>query len=232
VDNRKWLALMRVLDVDTAITPSAGIPQGACSMLHRSGGQHDRQDNPRRFVVLDRDGTIIVDRPHLSDPDGVELLPGAAQGLRQLQEMGLGLIVITNQSGIGRGFFTWEHLDLIHKRLCELLKTQEVYLDGIYVCPHKPDDHCRCRKPEVDLLELAARKLGFDPWDCFVIGDKTSDIELGRRVGATTFLIRMSYGPQVVSNDFNIPDYVGVDLCEAARVIRSLLNAGKSKAGS
>jgi D-glycero-D-manno-heptose 1,7-bisphosphate phosphatase len=90
----------------------------------------------RRFAVLDRDGTIIVERHYLSDASQVELIPGVAGGLRHLREMGLGLIVITNQSGIGRGFFDQARLDLIHQRLRELLQAEGVNLDDIYSCPH------------------------------------------------------------------------------------------------
>ena len=96
---------------------------------------------PQRFVILDRDGTIIVERCYLSDPAQVELIPGAGAALRQLSEIGLGLVVITNQSGIGRGYFDRSRLDLIHRRLCELLEAEGVRLDGIYTCPHVPEDH-------------------------------------------------------------------------------------------
>ena len=177
----------------------------------------------RRFVVLDRDGTINVECEYLLDPDQVELLPGAANGLRQLSEMGLGLVVITNQSAIGRGFFDEARLALIHQRLCELLEAEGVYLDGIYFCPHTPEDDCPCRKPRPGLLELAAQELDFDPQACFVIGDKAIDIELGQRVGATTFLVRTGYGAQVAAENTVIPDYVVDDVWDAAQVIKRLL---------
>jgi len=177
----------------------------------------------RRFVVLDRDGTIIVERQYLSDPRQVELIPGAASGLRQLSQMGLGLLVITNQSAVGRGFFDQARLDLIHQRVCELFVAEGVYLDGIYVCPHRPEDDCPCRKPRPGLMELAARELDFDPQACFVIGDKACDIDLGRRVGATTFLVRTGYGAQVAAEDTVTPDYVVDGLEEAARVIGRLV---------
>ena len=179
----------------------------------------------RRFVALDRDGTIIVERQYLSDPREVELIPGAASGLRQLSETGLGLVVVTNQSAIGRGFFDEKRLDLIHQRLCELLASEGVYLDGIYSCPHMPEDDCSCRKPRPGLLELAAKELDFDPQACFVIGDKVCDIELGRRVGATTFLVRTGYGAQVAAETTVAPDYIVDDLWDAAQVIERLLAA-------
>jgi len=179
----------------------------------------------RRFVVLDRDGTINVERQYLSDPRQVELIPGAASGLRQLAGMGLGLVVITNQSAVGHGFLDQANLDLIHQRLCELLETEEVYLDGIYFCPHMPEDNCPCRKPRPGLLELAAQELDFDPQSCFVIGDKACDVELGQRVGATTLLVCTGYGAQVAAENTVTPDYVVDDVWDAAQVIERLLAA-------
>lgn len=182
----------------------------------------------RRFVLLDRDGTIIVERHYLSNPSGVELTPGAARGLRQLREMGLGLAVITNQSAIGRGFFDEARLELIHRRLCKLLAAEGVYLDGIYFCPHTPDDGCSCRKPKTGLVEMAAQELDFDPQDCFVVGDNACDIELGQRVGATTFLVRTGYGAQVTAEGAANPDYVVDDLRDVAQVIERLLAADEA----
>lgn len=177
----------------------------------------------RRFVVLDRDGTINVERQYLSDPGQVELIPGAASALRQLSGMGLGLVVVTNQSAVARGFFDQARLALIHQRLRELLDAEGVQLDGIYVCPHIPEDNCPCRKPRSGLLELAAQELKFDPQACFVIGDKAIDIELGQRVGAMTFLVRTGYGAHVAVETTITPDYVVDDVWAAAQVIERLL---------
>lgn len=177
----------------------------------------------RRFVVLDRDGTIIKERCYLSDPDMVELLPGAVAGLHHLRRQGFGLIIITNQSAIGRGLFDRTRLESIHQRLCELLATEGVELDGIYVCPHTPADDCSCRKPRPGLLISAAQELGFESKDCFVIGDKACDVELGQRVGATSLLVRTGYGAQVEVEGTTEPDYVVDNLEEAARVIERLL---------
>ena len=179
----------------------------------------------RRFVVLDRDGTIIVERHYLSDPGQVELIPGVAAGLRQLRELGLGLVMITNQSAISRGVFDEARLGLIHQRLRELLAAEGIYLDGIYSCPHAPEEDCPCRKPRPGLLESAAQELDFDPQACFVIGDKVCDIELGRRVGATTLLVRTGYGAQVAAENTVVRDYVVDDVQDAAQLIERLLTA-------
>jgi D-glycero-D-manno-heptose 1,7-bisphosphate phosphatase len=182
---------------------------------------------PQRFVLLDRDGTIIQERHYLSDPDQVELLRGVASGLRQLRRMGFGLIVVTNQSGVGRGFFDTSQLALIHRRLYELLAQEGVHLNGIYYCPHTPTDDCPCRKPRPGLVARAAAEWAFDPQNSFVIGDKVCDIELGQRLGATTFLVRTGYGEQVAIQGTVNPDYTVDDLWEAARVIEQLQTVDK-----
>ena len=186
-------------------------------------------DQPkRRYAVLDRDGTIIVERHYLSHPDLVELLPGAAQGLRHMRNLGLGLVVVTNQSPIGRGYFGLDRLEQIHQRLENLLAEEGVRLDRIYCCPHRPDEHCSCRKPETGMLDRAATELGFDKQASFVLGDKPCDIELGQRVEATTFLVRTGYGGQVISDRSASPDYIVNDLWDAARNI-GLILAGNGR---
>jgi D-glycero-D-manno-heptose 1,7-bisphosphate phosphatase len=179
--------------------------------------------NRRRFVVLDRDGTVVVERNYLSDPAQLELLPGAAAGLRQLGGLGLGLVIISNQSGVGRGYFDEARLSLIHQRLQSLLGAEGVRLDGIYYCPHLPEDDCGCRKPRPGLLRRAGQQLRFDPRDSFVIGDKACDVELGRAVGATTLLVRTGYGAQFAADPRLGADFVVDDMEQAAAVIEGLL---------
>jgi len=176
----------------------------------------------RRFALLDRDGTVIVEKDYLSSVEGLELLPNTLAGLRAMRDLGLGLVLLTNQSGIGRGYFSAETVAEIHRALGKLLATGGVSLDGIYVCPHGPDEGCACRKPSPGLAEQAARELGFRLQDSVVIGDKAADIELGRRVGATTILVRTGYGREVESNGGANPDYVADDLLGAARIIEGL----------
>lgn len=183
-----------------------------------------------RFVALDRDGTLIVERHYLSDPAEVELIVGAAEGLRRLGDLGLRMIVITNQSGIARRYVDEGTVIRIHERLRELLASEGVHLGEIYVCPHVPSDGCRCRKPETGLLERAAKDLGCHPRTAFVIGDKASDVELGRRVGATTFLVRTGYGARLVATPDIAPDYVVDDVGRAAQVIEGLLINGRPTA--
>jgi histidinol-phosphate phosphatase family protein len=176
----------------------------------------------RKFVVLDRDGTIIEECSYLSDPEQIKLIPGATQALRELREMGFGLVIITNQSGVGRGFFDEARLREIHERMRQMLEAEGVWLDGLYFCPHKPDDGCSCRKPGVSLMEKASTELSFDPQGSIVIGDKSSDIEMGRRVRATTLLVRTGYGAQVATDASLEADYIVDDLRAAVQTIRHL----------
>lgn len=177
----------------------------------------------KRFVILDRDGTIITERNYLSDHNQVELIPNAAIGLKKLRELGFGLLVVTNQAGIGRGYFNLDDLKLIHKRMIDLLAIEGVTLDGIYFCPHIPEDNCNCRKPKLDLIEKAAKEHNFDPKMSFVIGDKALDITLGQNMEAKTILVRTGYGAKVEKENIVKPDYVVDDLSEAANAISSII---------
>ena len=174
----------------------------------------------RRAIILDRDGTIIVDHGYLDDPGKVEFLPGALEGLREWHALGHPLIVVSNQSGIGRGVLTIARVLEINARMQQLLRAAGAPLDGIYFCPHSPTDGCDCRKPGSRLVEEAAAELSFEPADAVVIGDKSSDIELGRRLGAVTVLVsadgRASDGIPAE------PDYVVASLLEAARITAQL----------
>jgi D-glycero-D-manno-heptose 1,7-bisphosphate phosphatase len=176
-----------------------------------------------RPVILDRDGTIVVDRGYLSDPQQLCFLPGAVQGLRMLHRAGHPLVVISNQSGVGRGLFTLEQLQRVNRRFTAMLAEAGVPLSGLYFCPHRPDAGCDCRKPNTALLRQAAVEVGFAPGDAVVIGDKDSDVELGRRVGATTILVLAGVVASVAhpaSADYTVPD-----LIEAARIIDPLSDA-------
>jgi len=148
----------------------------------------------RPTVFLDRDGTIIVERHYLSDPALVELEVGAAQGLKLLQDLGHPLVVVSNQSGIGRGKFTLDDAHTVNARVAELLAEQGVTIAGWYMCPHAPGTDCRCRKPLIGMPEQARAELGLS-WDgCYVIGDKRIDVELGQAIGGTGLLVTTGHG--------------------------------------
>lgn len=172
----------------------------------------------KRFVLIDRDGTINVEKHYLSDPDQLELYPGIGPALKRLQDAGFGLAVLTNQSGVARGYFDLDRLAQIHDRLRALLAAEGVTVDGIYICPHGPDDDCTCRKPLPGMVEQAVAEHGFDPAQACMIGDKEVDVELGRAVGATTFLVRTGHGAKAVAVGSKA-DHVVDDLPAAVAVI-------------
>jgi D-glycero-D-manno-heptose 1,7-bisphosphate phosphatase len=171
----------------------------------------------KRFVLVDRDGTLNVERNYLSDPDQLELIPGTAAAIKALKDAGFGVAVITNQSGIGRGYFDMATLDRVHARLAELLAAEGAAVDGIYLCPHGPDDDCGCRKPLPGMVEQAMAEHGFDPRAAAVVGDKEVDVELGRAVGAKTFLVRTGYGRKYEAA--TKADRVVDDLAAAVQII-------------
>lgn len=173
-------------------------------------------------VLLDRDGTLIVERHYLADPAGVELLPGAAEGLRRMRELGLRLVVVTNQSGIARGYLDEATLAAIHARMESLLAAEGVVLDGIFHCPHLPDAGCGCRKPLTGMAEQGARALGFSLSRSFMVGDKACDIGLGRRLGVPTVLVTTGYGARELEAGV-AADAVAPDLAAAAKAIEEML---------
>lgn len=177
----------------------------------------------KRYVLLDRDGTINREVNYLSDPAQVELYAGTGPGLRQMLDLDLGLIMMTNQSGLGRGYFRQKDLDKVQERLMELLADFEVVIDGIYVCPHRPEEYCHCRKPRPGMVYRAAAEFGFNPKESFVIGDKACDIGMGRTVGATTILVRTGYGNRYEKLTSPTPDFIVDDLLEAASTIKNCL---------
>jgi len=150
----------------------------------------------QRAVFLDKDGTLIEDVPYNVDPELIRLAPGVVEGLRALHHAGYQLVVITNQSGVARGYFGEEALAAVKRRLRELLDAHGVPLAGFYYCPHHPDGvvpgyalACACRKPEPGLVLLAAREQGLDLSQSWFVGDILNDVEAGRRAGCRTILV-------------------------------------------
>lgn len=145
----------------------------------------------RRAVFLDRDGTLIADRHYLSDPDGVELLPGAGAAVRRLNDAGYAAVLVTNQSGIGRGWYGEAEYRAVHGRLLELLAAEGARLDGAYFCPLAPDadDPAAMRKPGAGMFRDAARELGLDPGASWFVGDRLRDILPARELGGRAILV-------------------------------------------
>jgi D-glycero-D-manno-heptose 1,7-bisphosphate phosphatase len=151
-------------------------------------------DKTSPLILLDRDGTLITEQDYLKDPRKVKFLPGAIAGLKQLARAGLPLVVISNQSGVGRGLMTRDEVGQVHRRFVSLLRAQGVRLAGIYWCPHHPKLNCACRKPKLKLVRQAARDLKRSWKHSISVGDKWSDVQLGQRTGGLGVLVLTGYG--------------------------------------
>lgn len=170
-------------------------------------------------VFLDRDGTIIEEKHYLDDPDGVVLLDGAAEGLRAMAAFPFRLVVVSNQSGIGRGFFSAEQAHAVDSRLKELLAREGIAIAGSYMCPHAPGANCSCRKPRPGMIHAAARELGLDLARSFVIGDKRCDIDLATAAGASGILVTTGHGRADIDYARSLPVPVCRDLNEASKIV-------------
>lgn len=180
-------------------------------------------------VFLDRDGTINIDVGYLSDPDELRLIGGAARAIKRLNGHGIKAVVITNQSGVARGLVTEEDLGRINSRLVEILGSHGAVLDGIYFCPHHPDEGCRCRKPAAGLVERAVRELDIDPARSYVVGDKAADVGLARGSGAKAVLVLTGEGAGELKKLADPPDYVAAGLEEAVDWILDDMGASSGR---
>ncbi len=188
-------------------------------------------------VFVDRDGTIIEEVGYLDNPEQLKLLPGAARALRQLNQAGIPVIMVTNQSGVARGYFSESVVEQLHQRLRELLAAESARLDAIYYCPHHPTAgrppyrrRCHCRKPDPGMVEQAVADLSLGKRHFFVVGDKKIDLELAHRVGADGILVLTGYGKeekkQLADAKHEQPDYIAADLPQAVQWILTRLAAG------
>jgi D-glycero-D-manno-heptose 1,7-bisphosphate phosphatase len=169
-----------------------------------------------RAVFLDRDGTLLVDGAnYVGKVEHVALVPSAKQALKRLQDAGYKLFVITNQSGVGRGYFTHEAVESIHAHLNEEFGRAGVRFDRYYVCPHHPEDNCDCRKPKPKFLLDAAREYGLDLSRCYMIGDRAGDIQMGLNVGVRSILVLTGAGRETLAKQEVKPDHVATDIADA-----------------
>lgn len=166
-----------------------------------------------RAVFLDRDDTILRDRHYMNDPEQVELLPGAHDALLALCRAGFSLVVVSNQSGVGRGWITRDQVQAIEDRMTALLPG--VVFAGFAYCFHRPDERCPCRKPSPLMLKRAAAHLNLDLGRSFMVGDAPKDVAAGRAAGCRTVQVRTGQDqPQAPD-----ADHIAADLAEAARWI-------------
>ena len=179
---------------------------------------------------MDRDGTINEEVGYVNHLERFFLLPRAGEAIRLLNQHGLKAVVITNQSGVARGYFPESLIHDVHRRMEGLLEREGAYLDGIYYCPHHPDagsapyrQKCRCRKPDTGLVEEASKALDLDSSKSYVIGDRGKDLEFAYRIGAKGILVLTGYGKgewEYCQNQWKVkPDYVAQDLYDAVQWI-------------
>jgi D-glycero-D-manno-heptose 1,7-bisphosphate phosphatase len=187
-------------------------------------------------VFLDKDGTLVEDVPYNVDPALVRLAPGAGEGLRALSAAGYRLVVVSNQSGVARGYFPEAALATVEGRLRELLADCGVEPAGFYWCPHHPGGSvaayavaCECRKPRPGLILRAARELGIDAGRSWMVGDILDDVEAGRRAGCRTVLLDNGHETEWLRSPERTPDVIAADLADAARLILAA-DAGEKSA--
>lgn len=189
----------------------------------------------RVAVFLDRDGTINEELNFIRRPDEVVLIPGAAEAILELNRRDVLACVISNQSGVARGYITEEDLIPIHARLEEELARSGAHVDRIAYCPHHPTEgvppynlSCRCRKPATGMLDDAAQELDIDLHRSFVVGDRLSDVQAGKNAGATSVLVLTGYGRQALAelekNGETQPDCIAEDLSAAVEYITQLID--------
>jgi D-glycero-D-manno-heptose 1,7-bisphosphate phosphatase len=181
-------------------------------------------------VFLDRDGTVNVEIGYLKSPEQLALIPRSAEAIRGLRRLGVKIFIVTNQSGIARGFLTEENTEKIHDALRALLRKEGAEIDGIYFCPHFPGStdprynlDCDCRKPKPGLLFRAAAEHQIDLSTSFVIGDKCSDIEAGLAAGTSTVMVATGYGSEEINRCRTKPDLYTHDLYDAMEYVKQII---------
>ena len=173
-----------------------------------------------KAVFLDRDGTIIYDIGYIREPNRVELIPGVVQALKILQNNGFFLVIISNQSGVGRGIINEADLFKVHNQLIEILVNNGIYIKKSYYCMHAPWEKCPCRKPKPNMLFTVAEELAIDLSGSFMVGDKLSDVEAGLKAGCRTAMIIKQKDRKIIPNKEDKAHALFPDLLSASRWIR------------
>lgn len=179
-----------------------------------------------KAVFLDRDGTVNEEVGYLTDLANLRLIPGAGRAIQKLNEAGFKVVLVTNQSGVARGYFPETFVHQAHSRLEEMLKTSGARFDAVYYCPHHPSAGnsrytrtCDCRKPMTGLIDKAIEELSLDRSGSYMVGDKWSDVELARRAGVGAILVMSGFAPDAPGNKrtdhLHDPDLFAHSLVEA-----------------
>src|ERR671921_2768763 len=208
--------LGRLVDVPVVLgaRDTATVQAGHLVLTHTICGLVEEALFPNKAVFLDRDGTLIANRHYGSDPDEIELLDGVVEGLCKLREAGYRLVLVSNQSGVARGYFGEAEVARMHHQLQRMLDTHGAALDGLEYCPHHPEGtvspyavECSCRKPAPGMLRRAARKHGVNLSASWMVGDIKDDVEAGRRAGARAILVGPE--PSPTPPDFHVENFAG-----------------------
>lgn len=171
-----------------------------------------------KAVFLDRDGTINREVDHLRKMEDFEFLPNSIPALKILSDSEYRIIIITNQSGIARGYFDEKTLKEIHEEMLHEFSREGIRIDRIYYCPHHPDENCECRKPNSGMFKAAEKDFNLDLKNSYSIGDTTQDIEAGKRMGCKTILVRTGYAGKDGRYDVKA-DFIAMDLLQAVEII-------------
>jgi histidinol-phosphate phosphatase family protein len=172
-----------------------------------------------KFIILDRDGTLNVDeKGYTHKVEDFKLHEGVIEGLNLLKGQ-FKFIIVTNQSGIGRGYYKKEDFDKFNERLVEELKKQNITIEKTYCCPHTKEENCNCRKPKTEFIDIAKEEFNIDLEHSFMIGDHPCDVNLGKNAGTKTIFLLTGHGQKHKEEITNQPDFIANNLLEAARWI-------------
>lgn len=177
-----------------------------------------------RLIILDRDGVINEDSDdYIKSPDEYIPIPGSLAAIARLNHAGYTVAVASNQSGIGRGLFDWLTLEAMHIKLVRLLRLADGNIDGFFICPHRPDENCQCRKPKTGLLEQISEMYHMPLTDVPFIGDSLKDVQVARAMGARPILVKTGKGSETAAKSEGLEDVPVYD--DLAAAVDALLEA-------
>jgi D-glycero-D-manno-heptose 1,7-bisphosphate phosphatase len=183
-----------------------------------------------KAAFIDRDGNLIHETGYISDVKKIKFYARSFKALKLLKELGYKVIVVTNQSGVARGYFSENFVKTVHTHINEMLKKHGLKIDGFFYCPHHPKKavlkkylkDCDCRKPKIGMIKAAVKKFNIDLSRSFVIGDKLTDVHLGKNAKMRTALVLTGYGrrqKEIIKCDYDRPDVIGTDFYAAVRFL-------------
>jgi len=178
-------------------------------------------------VFLDRDGTVNAEVHYLSSPDKLQLIPRTISAIRELNDLGVKVFIISNQSGVARGMFPESAVSVVHEALTDMLKKEGAAVDDFFYCPHLPgaadaryNKDCECRKPKPGMLHQARKKYALDLQRSYVIGDRCIDIAAGKAAGTGTVMVSTGYGAKEIDECRSSPDFFAVDLYDGVQYVK------------